>query len=159
MRNEVGKIKLPETKRFPPSTVPLVFWTLKLLYFTWLPQNYQPCFVFVFVLKWRLILLWLQEDRGQRELCFFTPQQLILQRGRQQGAELKVALAIGATNKYNSPSPCMSQVQSVKLSLRSCMINVLSLYLSSSRVSILIMASSNAVLANRHARSGELRIS
>lgn len=61
------------------------------------------------------------------------------------------------------PSPpsasCMSDVHSVRLSRRSCMMRVLSLYDSSPSVSSSAIASSNACLAKWHARSGELRIS
>uniref|UniRef100_A0A2P2QWH6 14-3-3 protein n=1 Tax=Rhizophora mucronata TaxID=61149 RepID=A0A2P2QWH6_RHIMU len=53
----------------------------------------------------------------------------------------------------------LSEVQSVRLSRRSCMINVLSLYDSSPNVSSSEMASSKACFARLHARSGELRIS
>merc|ERR1712071_560347 len=58
-----------------------------------------------------------------------------------------------------SPSPCMSEVHNVRLSLSSCMMSVESLYDSSERVSNSAMAPSKAAFANRHARSGELRIS
>merc|ERR1719321_1694425 len=59
----------------------------------------------------------------------------------------------------SSARSCMSEVQSVRLSRSSCMINVLSLYESSPRVSSSAMESSKACLARWQARSGELRIS
>lgn len=58
-----------------------------------------------------------------------------------------------------SPSPPSDEVQSVRLSRSSCMINVLSRYDSSERESSSAIASSNACFARWHARSGEFKIS
>jgi hypothetical protein len=54
------------------------------------------------------------------------------------------------------PRTCMSEVQSVRLSLSSCMISVLSLYDSSPRVSSSAIASSNACAAGGRRRRGRL---
>lgn len=60
----------------------------------------------------------------------------------------------------SSPPSCISEVQSVKLSLRSCIINVLSLnWLSFPLGSSSLTASSKAAFANLQASSGESRIS
>lgn len=51
---------------------------------------------------------------------------------------------ISFSDKFRGNSTCMSEVHNVRLSLRSCMIKVLSLYDSSPRVSNSAMASSKA---------------
>lgn len=65
----------------------------------------------------------------------------------------------GIKKQENIPESCISEVQRVRLSRRSCMMRVESLYDSSERVSSSAMASSKACLARWQARSGELRIS
>nr|GMC48269.1 Protein kinase, ATP binding site-containing protein [Ipomoea batatas]GME01014.1 Protein kinase, ATP binding site-containing protein [Ipomoea batatas] len=66
---------------------------------------------------------------------------------------------LGASLISSAPSSCTSDVQRVRLSRRSCMIKVLSLYDSSPRVSNSAIASSKACSTGLQARSGEFRIS
>ena len=77
----------------------------------------------------------------------------------ERGGETQTSPTCESAGAAVSAASAASDVQSVRLSRRSCMMSVESLYDSSESVSSSAIASSKACLAMWQARSGELRIS